>query len=412
MNGKKHIGKKWCNVKMKWFKRRKRELDDFDKKYGDLQNLSLEPIDINSEKLEQEPLFVRNPEQRKQFVENNCEKIVEATKKIEETKKEYQLVNNYLTDIQTIEELPDNNSDKIVSLAQKIMVLDKDRRDFGNSMSKMSDRQFNCLKDYGDNIKNVLKDLEQDENYCQTVKSDMHHLQAEKAALLQERRDMKDRIHMVRGISKIAVCAYGLLIAMCMIIQLNTEVDVLPYIYGILGLALVTVVVLFTMHNSAIRNIKIAEIKLNKAIGLLNKTKLKYVNVQSRLDYMYEKFGIHSAYELNAMWGKYLQMCKEREVYRKASDKLIEAEEDLLEELKRYNIHDTEVWLQQVSALVEKKEMKKIKSSLCTRRQKLKATIEFNTSVVEKSTQAIKDVVSQDKEYAQEIMDIVDKYCG
>ncbi|MBE5926708.1 MAG: hypothetical protein E7270_07070 [Lachnospiraceae bacterium] len=412
MNGKKHIGKKWCNVKMKWFKRRKRELDDFDKKYGDLQNLSLEPIDINSEKLEQEPLFVRNPEQRKQFVENNCEKIVEATKKIEETKKEYQLVNNYLTDIQTIEELPDNNSDKIVSLAQKIMVLDKDRRDFGNSMSKMSDRQFNCLKDYGDNIKNVLKDLEQDENYCQTVKSDMHHLQAEKAALLQERRDMKDRIHMVRGISKIAVCAYGLLIAMCMIIQLNTEVDVLPYIYGILGLALVTVVVLFTMHNSAIRNIKIAEIKLNKAIGLLNKTKLKYVNVQSRLDYMYEKFGIHSAYELNAMWGKYLQMCKEREVYRKASDKLIEAEEDLLEELKRYNIHDTEVWLQQVSALVEKKEMKKIKSSLCTRRQKLKATIEFNTSVVEKSTQAIKDVVSQDKEHAQEIMDIVDKYCG
>ena len=47
-------------------------------------------------------------------------------------------------------------------------------------------------------------------------------------------------------------------------------------IYGILGLALVTVVVLFTMHNTAIRNIKIAEIKINKAIGLLNKTKLKY----------------------------------------------------------------------------------------------------------------------------------------
>lgn len=396
---------------MKWFKRRKREPDDFEKKYGDLQNISLEPIDINSEKLEQEPLFVRNPEQVKQFAQNNCEKIVEATKKIEETKKEYQLVNNYLTDIQTIEELPDSNGDRIVTLAQKIMVLDKDRRDFGNSMSKMSDRQFNCLKDYGDNIKNVLKDLEQDENYCQTVKSDMHHLLAEKSALLQERRDMKDRIHMVRGVSKIAVCAYGVLIAMCMVIQLNVDVDVLPYIYGILGLALVTVVVLFTMHNSAIRNIKIAEIKLNKAIGLLNKTKLKYVNVQSRLDYMYEKFGINSAYELNAMWGKYLQMCKEREVYRKASDKLIEAEEDLLEELKRYNIHDTEVWLQQVSALVDKKEMKKIKSSLCTRRQKLKATIEFNTSVVEKSTQAIKDVVSQDKEHAKEIMDIVDRYC-
>lgn len=411
MNGKKCTEKKWCNVNMKWFKRRKKEPDDFDKKYGDLQNISLEPIDINSDKLEQEPLLVRNPEQIRQFVENNCEKIVESTKKIEETKKEYQLVNNYLTDIQTIEDLPDNNGDKIIKLAQKILVLDKDRRDFGNSMSKMSDRQFNCLRDYGDDIKNVLKDLEQDEHYCQTVKSDMHHLQGEKSALIQERRDMKDRIHMVRGVSKIAVCAYGVLIAMCMVLQLNSAANVVPYIYGILGMALITVMVLFTMHNTAIRNIKIAEIKLNKAIGLLNKTKLKYVNVKSRIDYMYEKFGINSAYELNAMWGKYLQMCKEREVYRKASDKLIEAEEDLLEELKRYNIHDTEVWLQQVSALVDKKEMKKIKSSLCTRRQKLKATIEFNTSVVEKSTQAIKDMVSQNKEHAKEIMDIVDRYC-
>ncbi len=411
MSGKRNTGKKWCRVKMRWFRRRKKELDDFDKKYGDLQGISLEPIDINSEKLVQEPLLAKSPEQRKQFVENNCEKIVEATKKIEETKKEYQLVNNYLTDIQTIEDLPDSNSDKIVSLAQKIMVLDKDRRDFGNSMSKMSDRQFNCLRDYGDDIKNVLKDLEQDEHYCQTVKNDMHHLQGEKSALLQERRDMKDRIHMVRGVSKIAVFAYAALIIMCIVIKFNTEVNVLPYLYGILGLALVTIMILFTMYNGALRNIKLTELKLNKAIGLLNKTKLKYVNVQSRIDYMYEKFGIHSAYELNAMWGKYLQMCKEREVYRKASDKLIEAEEDLLEELKKYNVQDTEVWLQQVNALIDKKEMKKIKSSLCNRRQKLKASIEFNTSVVDKSTQAIKDMVSQDKEHAKEIMNIVDKYC-
>ena len=396
---------------MRWFKRKKKEPDDFDKKYGDLQGISLEPIDINSDKLAQEPLIVKSPEQRKQFVENNCEKIVESTKKIEETKKEYQLVNSYITDIQTIENLPDNNSDKVVSLAQKIMVLDKDRRDFGNSMSKMSDRQFNCLKDYGDDIKRVLKDLEDDEHYCQTVKSDMHHLQGEKSALLHERQEMNDRIHLVRGISKIAVIAYAALIVMCMVVQLNSDVVVTPYIYGILGMAAITVMVLFTMYSSAVRSIKMAELKLNKAISILNKTKLKYVNVQSRIDYMYEKFGIHSAYELNAMWGKYLQMCKEREVYRRASDKLIEAEEDLLEELKKYNVQDTEVWLQQVSALVDKKEMKKIKNNLCNRRKKLKATIEFNTSVIEKSTQAIRDMVSNDKEHAAEIMEIMDKYC-
>lgn len=395
---------------MKWFKRRKREPDDFDLKYGDLADKIISESKADKLSLEQENLIANNESQRRQFVENNCEKIVEASKRIEETKKEFQLVNNYLSDIQMIESLPDSNHDKVTGYAKKMVVLEKDRQEFGNSMTKISNSQFNQIKDCGDDISNILKGLQDDENYCQKVKSDMNHLEGEKSALRFERRTMKDRIYMVRGVSKIAVAAVVVLLGALMAVQFGAHKDMTAFTYVLVGVAAIATLVLFYIHNQAVRNIKITELKMNRAIALLNKVKLKYVNVQSRIEYMYEKFGIHSAYELNKMWAVYLKVCKEREVYHKASDKLLEAEEDLVEELKKYSINDPEIWISQASALVDDKEMKQIKNNLIERRNRLKSTIDYNADVLEKSTSSIKELVEKNKEHAKEIMDIVDRY--
>ena len=42
-----------------------------------------------------------------------CEQIMEAAKDLEETKREYRVVTDYLTDIQMIEELPEPDMKKI-----------------------------------------------------------------------------------------------------------------------------------------------------------------------------------------------------------------------------------------------------------------------------------------------------------
>lgn len=399
---------------MKWF-RRKRKTDDFEKKYEDLDISALfEGVNNDNTNprvyLEQEPLFINNKEQVRQFVENNCEKIKEATKKVDETKSEYHLVNNYLSDIQMLESMPEQNYKKVLDCAKRVVVLNQDRIDFGKSMTKMSTKQFNQLRDCGDNIKEVLKNLKRDEDYCQNVKTDMNNLEGEKLALRYEKRDMNERIYLVRGISKIAVFAFAALIIMLIIIQMNTEKNLELYAYILVGVAAIGATVLFSIHNHVVRKLKYIEARMNRAIALLNKVKLRYINVQARIEYTYEKFGIHTSYELNKLWGMYLKMVKEREVYHKASDKLCEAEDELAAELKKYSIGDVDVWISQASALINQKEMEQIKMDLCNRRQKLRMNIEYNNEVIEKSGEAIKNLLKSNKEYADEIMNIVEQY--
>lgn len=394
-------------MKWFWFRRRNKE-DEFDKKYGDL----IGRINAVNEELspEQDEITLTTWPQQKQFVENQCEKIIESTRKIEETKKEYQLVNSYLTDIQIIESLPENGHKKVLELAKKVMVFERDRKEFGNSMTKMSNSHFNRIKECEDNIGEILKDLQDDENYCQRVKSDMNHLEAEKAALKYEKRAMKDRIYLVQGISKISLSAFIALMLLFLIVRFAAHKDMQIPVYALVGVAAVVGTVLFALYSSAVREIKLTELKMNKAIGLLNRIKLKYVNVQSRIDYLYQKFDIHSAYELNKMWAMYLKVCKEREVYHKASDKLIEAEDDLVKELAMYNVNDADIWISQASALVEDREMQDIKNSLLARRNRLRSSIDYNSEVIEKSGNAIKKLVTENKDRAEDIMNIVDSY--
>ena len=64
--------------------------------------------------------------------------------------------------------------------------------------------------------------------------------------------------------------------------------------------------------------------------------------------------------------------------------------------LKRYRLYDASVWVNQSSALVEKKEMVEVKHNLVVRRQKLRSRIEYSAQCI--------------REYRQEIERMLKKY--
>lgn len=131
--------------------------------------------------------------------------------------------------------------------------------------------------------------------------------------------------------------------------------------YGLVAIAAVFIGIIFGMYNKTVYELKLAEARLNKAITLLNKVKIKYVNVVSRLEYAYEKHSVKSAYQLNKLWSVYLKLQKEHEVYNKASNRLIEAEESLVALLKQMDIRDSNVWVSQAYAIVDRRKWKRLK---------------------------------------------------
>ncbi len=353
---------------------------------------------------------VKTTDQKKDYIENCCDRIVTAGKRMDELKIEYQAVNHYLNDIHLIENMPDPQKEQLLGYAKKVVVLEKDRKDFGRSMSKLTNQQYSHMRECEDNIRDILKNIADDEKYCETVKTDMRYLEGERAALIFEKKEMKNRLYIINGASKIGIAAFAAAFIFLMVLGIGYGADVSLFMYGLVAIAAVFIGIIFGMYNKTVYELKLAEARLNKAITLLNKVKIKYVNVVSRLEYAYEKHGVKSAYQLNKLWSVYLKLQKEHEVYNKASNRLIEAEESLVALLKQMDIRDSNVWVSQAYAIVDRREMEEIKTSLNKRRHKLKTSLDYNNNTILKAKEEIKMLILGDKEHARELMAVMDAY--
>ena len=81
-------------------------------------------------------------EQKKSIAAEYCEQILAAAKNLDETKREYKVVTDYLTDIQTIEDLPEAELEKIQETAQNVLNLNEARDAYLNKSKTISDAKF------------------------------------------------------------------------------------------------------------------------------------------------------------------------------------------------------------------------------------------------------------------------------
>ena len=142
----------------------------------------------------------------------------------------------------------------------------------------------------------------------------------------------------------------------------------------------------------------ISEEKLNKAIGLLNKVKIKYINTTSCLEYTYEKFAVNNSMELEHIWHQYEEMKQREQKIRENIDKLSINNEKLIALLEKHEVEDPKIWLYQTVAILDQKEMVEIRHRLNVRRQKLRDRIDYNNQVKLDALFEIKKILEQKPE--------------
>ena len=150
---------------------------------------------------------------------------------------------------------------------------------------------------------------------------------------------------------------------------------------------------------------------IGRIIRLQNTVKIRYVNNTHLLDYLYMKYNVSSAGELEKGWQQYQKEKEERRSYQQAEKELDQCQKDLLHVLRRYQVQDPMIWLHQTAALLDKKEMVEIRHNLIIRRQSLRKRMDYNKEVIAAKAQAeIKDLVENYPRYAKEILGIVGQY--
>ena len=182
-----------------------------------------------------------------------------------------------------------------------------------------------------------------------------------------------------------------------------------PYLATVL-LAAVSATVIFVESNKNRRGMTMADRKMDKAISLLNKVKIKCVNNLNVMEYCREKFGVRDGAEFERLWNEYCKAKEYERKFRENTEQLNYYCDSLVAFLREREVRESEIWIGQVLAIVDNREMVEIRHELNTRRQILRERIEYNEKVKSDCVKQIDKLVAQHPEHKDEILKIVEQY--
>ncbi|MGN0160839.1 MAG: hypothetical protein ACI4AQ_05585 [Lachnospiraceae bacterium] len=378
----------------------KRKRIDPEEVTADQEDTRLEEVDFSG----------LSAEERNRYVVEQCEIILECNNNVEAAKKEYKIVGSYFSDIQIIEGQTESIRDRITYLARCIVDLGVDRKASFSGEKKITGTRYLQMQQEEEHLVDVIKNLKNNEVYLQMIKKDMSALTGEKTALKMDTRELLARQKIIKNITIVSLVCFVIIFSIFLVLNASFDGEYAVALYLVLFFASLFAVGDVILYRRTIYNILLTEKKVNRAIVLHNKVKIKYINTRNLIDYQCEKYGVHNSYELADLYQKYLETKTAREKYRQATLEMSEYEEELANILAGLGLYDSGIWLSQVRALADPKEMVEIRHNYSDRRRGLRKFIEDNADRAEKSKASLRQIIADYPEFAQEILVIVEKY--
>ncbi len=360
---------------------------------------------------DRDDLQINDKQQREDYIKGCLEQIAEASTELENLKHEYNMVTSYLKDMEEIESLPEEEMLLLQSYARRIEELSDKQSDYARRERKLDEAKYRQMERMEDEVQEGCEKLLKAEEYQELIKRDLKRLDGEKQAYQYRKAELHHILEDSRSMAIICTIAVIICIFVLLILQYGFSMNTgIGYVAAAaLGAAAITAV--FLKYNNASEELSRVENGIGRIIRLQNTVKIRYVNNTHLLDYLYMKYQVSSARELQKDYQDYQQEREEREHYYSAEKDLDECQKDLIHELRRFQIQDPMIWIHQTRGLLDKKEMVEIRHSLIIRRQSLRRRMDYNKEVVAgKAQDEIKDLAKKYPRYAKEIMDTVDEY--
>lgn len=384
--------------KLMWWKKSEVEPEEYEEEDWTEPVADRKKIDINKE------------EDRERYLRTCCEQIADASKEMENLTYEYGLITSYLKDIEEIEALPLEQREELNGYAQKIVNLEKEQESYSKTAKRMTDIRFHQMEAIADDAQEGYKKIKEAEEYRILVKQDLQRLDGERHAFHYRRNELHDMLENARSMSQIFLVAAAACLVMLFALQMGLEMNVkMGYILAAV-LAAAGITYLYVRYSEAERELQRVNSGINRLILLQNTVKIRYINNKNLLDYLYLKYKVQSASELDFLWQKYQEEVKEREKMAETEDEYNFYQKEMLHLLRQYHLKDPNIWLHQAPALVDNKEMVEIRHSLIERRQNIRKQMDYNTDIAKTAQEEIKEIADKYPQYAQEIVTVISEY--
>ena len=346
--------------------------------------------------------------QAKKYVVDLCKQMIQASKDIEDSKSEYQLVTNYLTDIQILEDLTDAERKPILECATQVAKLEKQRTDFLKTKRRLTDTQFAQMQEEEENLPGVIRRLKANEADLDAIKRNMAYLEGKKLEWSMQRSDSAKVQKVTRTAACYLLAVFITLFAFVGILSWYLNRD-LQLVFTIMGFAAVGAgAFILIRYQDSTREIRQADVNRNQAITLENRVKIRYVNTKNAVDFICEKYHVRNGKELEYIWECYMDAVKQKEKFEQNSDDIDYFNNRMIRELSAYRLYDSRVWIPQAAALIDHKEMVEITHNLVMRRQKLRSRMEYNAGILKEQRTEVAKFMEEMPEMRPQIQDILD----
>lgn len=332
-----------------------------------------------------------------------CDQIVEASYQMEDLRAEYDMVTSYFEDIQMIEELPQNVRKQVTDIAKKIAFLESETSQFVHMDDRISDENFRMIQGMEKDLTTIFGQLKELEDMDMVIRCDMTNLEGEKNAQEYIQESIEQRQHSLKNFiiifGTISVLVVLTLVVIGIMTKNNLVIPVLLILLIIAGMAAFSVII----YRRLSYEFKLAEKRENRAISLMNKVKIKYVNNTSTLEYLYAKYHVNSLRELEYLHDQYLIMVDEVRKYQQTTGDLREHTDALSKLLYAHGIKDPDIWTKQSLALIDPREMVEVKHSLNVRRQKLREQLAYNEQLRLDGLKDIREMLKTNPELREQV---------
>lgn len=341
---------------------------------------------------------------------HHMSQIIDATYEMEDLKREYELVTSYFTDIQKIEQMPDGQRFVLEDDARKILMLEESRKALKETPRRVSSDKYQLLTRLEVEIPDAIEEMKELENMRGKIKRDLEYLEGEKGALEYQEEDLKDKQLTIRRAAIVLGTLAALSIVTFLWINIQFGIDLVAA-GAIIAIVVLIIEFLLVMNHYRIDGErKLAYRKHNRAIVLQNKVKIKWLNNTNHLDYLYAKYEVNSRKELAYNWEQYQLMREEERKLRQSTGDLKVYQEEIISNLQRAGVNDCMVWLQQVIAFVDKREMVEVKHSLNVRRQRLREQMQQNEETRQNSLVCVKAILTEHPELKGQAREVLTAY--
>lgn len=380
----------------------------FRKKEATLRDAEIQ--DDSKEYLKRSSFTAGDEKSRRQYVEGCLIQLQDARRELALLEREYDVVSSHLKDAEKVADMDERERAPIRAVASDILRLEEEKAGIMVTQFSVTEEEYDRMERLSDEVPEGIQKMREEEEYKGKISRDLKRLKDEKTGCEIHIVECKDQISNALGMTRLICIFMGVAIVLLGILGALLELKVLPGIVAVVFIGALGILHYFRKNEDAEAQLAVARRDYNRLITLQNRVKIRYVNNTRLLEYLRMKFGAESSRELAEQWSGYQEESARRERISANSRDYTIRQKELLGLLRKTSLREPSVWLHQVRALTDDKEMVELRHSLNVRRQSLREQMDYNRALAEEARQEITDINKEYPQYNREILDIIEMF--